>query len=76
MSDAVHSKKVTLQNTEQLSRQAYSEHCQTFKMKRFAKKEQIHCSNGPPILRLTQKSTIFFVASMEAKNQLDTSFSF
>ena len=53
--------------------------------------KQVHCSNGPPILRLAsqlsqvknldfevinQNSMVFFVASMEAKIQLDTSYSF
>ena len=36
VSDAIH--KVTVQITEQLSRQTYSEHCQTFKMDCFAKR--------------------------------------
>ena len=36
VSDAVHN--ITVQITEQLSRQRYSEHCQTFKMECFSKK--------------------------------------
>ena len=35
--------KVTVQITEQLSRLAYAEHCQTFKMEHFAKKIMPEC---------------------------------
>ena len=36
--------KVTVQVIYQLSRQAYSEYCQTFKMKRFTKKIMWRCA--------------------------------
>ena len=41
MSDAVH--MVTVQITEQLLRQTYSEHCQTCKMERFARRIMPEC---------------------------------
>ena len=36
-------RKVTVQITEQLSRQTYSEHCQTFNLERFAKRIMSEC---------------------------------
>ena len=36
--------KITVQITEQLSRQSYSEHCQTFNMENFAKRLMPECS--------------------------------
>ena len=62
------------------------------KYERWIYNKQVQCSNGPQVLGLTsqtsqtdwpkvfcgitQNSMIFFVPSMEAKNQLDTSYSF
>ena len=43
VSDISSKHKVTVQITEQLSRQTYSEHCQTFKMEPFAKNKGIKC---------------------------------
>ena len=40
--------KVTVQITEQLSRQEYSEHCQTFKTQRFGKKKSNKKWNQEP----------------------------
>ena len=43
-SDAVHSIKVTVQITEQLSRHLYSEQCQIFKTELFTKRIMLECS--------------------------------